>query len=45
MSELLITVLAKGLASVAMSGAVAFAVYKTKSANCLWALAFITMIW
>lgn len=36
---------AKAIASVAMSLAVAVAVWKTESARCLWALFFVTSIW
>lgn len=35
----------KAIASVAMSAAIAVAVYKTENANCLWALYFVACIW
>lgn len=35
----------KAVASVAMSIAVAVAAYKTRNANCLWALFFVACLW
>lgn len=38
-------VIAKTIATIAMSAAIAVAVYRTENANCLWALFFVASIW
>ena len=37
--------IARAIASVAMSAAIGVAVYRTKNPNCLWALFFVAAMW